>query len=290
MPHTPVFLVGSGAHDTATPDVHTATDRYAQRFAGGVGSWMLERQSTGVQRLLGDAVAGQSDRPLRILDVGGGHGQLTAALLAAGHEVFVHGSDSSCFAKVKRDFGEADGFQGCVAASLWRLPFADNSFDVVIGVRLLAHVRAWQALLAEMTRVSRRWVLLEFARTHELGERKLGRVWFNLKKRIERSTRPFYTYDEHAVRHALSDLGFVARSVDAQFALPVLLHRVMHAPMVSRAAEAMLTKLGAGVAHRSPVLLLAERGSAAKPAVAPDSPMREHERREVSANASSRTW
>ena len=64
-------------HNTLTPDVETASDGYARRFAGPVGTYFLARQAAAVARLLSD-----SDAPgRRALDVGGGHGQLTPLLL-----------------------------------------------------------------------------------------------------------------------------------------------------------------------------------------------------------------
>lgn len=259
MSDASAFLVGSGAHDTDTPDAYTATDAYAQRFAGPVGRWLLERQATGVLDLLAAATADRRGAPLRILEVGGGHAQLTGALLQAGHHVVVHGSDSRCFERPRRLHGEHPRLEGCVASSLWRLPFPDRAFDLVIAVRLLAHVLDWQGLLAEMARVSDRWLLVEFARTHDVGERRLGRLLFTLKKRLERATRPFFTYREPVVASALETAGFRVRGTDAQFALPMVLHRTLRSPGLSRAAESALLKLGVGAQRRSPVLMLAER-------------------------------
>src|SRR5690606_25654446 len=190
----------SGGHDTATPDVHTASAKYVSRFNGSVGAWFLERQRDAFERLLTEACRDRGGRPLRVLDVGGGHGQVTGTLLDRGHEVVVHGSREVCFDRIGPMYRDHPGLSGFVASSLWRLPFADRSFDMVIGIRLLGHVRAWRAMMSEMTRVSDRYVILEFARASNLGSRRLSRFWFSLKQRFERSTRPFYTYDEIVLR------------------------------------------------------------------------------------------
>jgi len=47
-----------------------------------------------------------------------------------------------------------------VLAEAYRLPFADASFDVVMCWEVLHHIAAPVIALAEMRRVSRRWVLL----------------------------------------------------------------------------------------------------------------------------------
>jgi len=70
-------------------DVVTSSDAYARRFGGAVGSYFLERQSAAVLELV---------RPwpgARVLDVGGGHGQVTGPLVAAGYAVTVLGSETA---------------------------------------------------------------------------------------------------------------------------------------------------------------------------------------------------
>lgn len=222
---------------------------------------MLDRQTVGLKDLLRYMAEQSECARLRVLDVGGGHGQLTRTLLDAGHEVVVQGSSAVCFRHLRPAHPD---LKSCVASSLWRLPFAEDSFDLVIGVRLLGHVRAWQALIAEMSRVSRRWVAVEFARTHGIFDMgPLGRGLFSLKRRIERTPRPFYSYSENVVAEALEECGLQVARVDAQFVLPVFLHRACARPRISAAIERALARAGAGNRVRSPVLMLAERGSTA---------------------------
>jgi SAM-dependent methyltransferase len=67
--------------------------------------------------------------------------------------------------KVARDqVGPTKGVQGYVRADAERLPFADDSFDCVMAIRFLFHVdaRTRQTILAEMARVSRRWLILDY--------------------------------------------------------------------------------------------------------------------------------
>ncbi len=67
-------------------DVETSSEAYARRFSGAVGGWFLAVQADATLDLL---------RPFpraRIVDVGGGHGQLAAPLAEAGHDVTVVGS------------------------------------------------------------------------------------------------------------------------------------------------------------------------------------------------------
>ena len=59
------------------------------RFSGAVGHWFLQRQAQLTLELL-RALPGA-----RVLDVGGGHGQLTRPLLEAGHPVTVLASSAA---------------------------------------------------------------------------------------------------------------------------------------------------------------------------------------------------
>ncbi len=80
-------------------DVVTSSDEYARRFAGDVGRFFLDVQAAVTLSLLRDLPHA------RVLDVGGGHGQLAGPLLDAGHELTVLGSDPSCEARVRELHG-----------------------------------------------------------------------------------------------------------------------------------------------------------------------------------------
>lgn len=247
--------------------MHTASDSYARRFAGPVGAYLLDRQAAGVRRLLGRA----APRGREVLCVGGGHDQLTATLLGAGHRVTVHGSAATAF----RPFEPAGGgrtrrVSRCVS-SLWNLPFADGAFDVVVGIRLLAHVERWRELLAEMSRVTRDLVLIDYPRVG--GAQRVANRLFGLKRRLESSTRPFFAYDDTQVLAVLQASGLAPVDADGQFVLPMALHRLGQAPAFSRAAEDLLSRLGLGARYGSPLLMLARRTS-----VPGDSPFTRQER------------
>jgi ubiquinone/menaquinone biosynthesis C-methylase UbiE len=254
--------LGSGRpHDTDRPDIETASDRYAtRRFRGAAGRWLLEQQSIAV-----DALLDRIDRPVRALEVGGGHAQITPLLLARGHDVTVHGSSDVCFTRLEMTRrAHPERVTRCVA-SLWQLPFADASFDVVVAVRLLGHVAEWRALLAEMTRVSSRYVIIEFARkSNMLALQSLRDAVFSLKHRVEGTTRPFFAYPEDAIASELRAHGFRRVETLGQFALPMVMHRMLRAPSLSAALEGSLRAVGVRDGVRSPAVLLAEREPSAE--------------------------
>lgn len=254
--------LGTGRpHDTQRPDIETASDRYAnRRFSGRAGHWLLDQQSRVVASLLDQ----MGDSPLRVLEVGGGHGQITPLLLRRGYDVVVHGSDEVCFRRIELSKrSHPDRLARCVA-NLMALPFADASFDLVIAVRLLGHVTEWRALLAEMTRLSRRFVVVEFARKSEmLALQSLRDAVFSLKHRVEGTTRPFFAYPEHAIESELGTQGFRRVKTLGQFALPMVVHRMLRSPALSAGLERTLRSVGVGDRARSPALMLAERENAA---------------------------
>ena len=242
-------------HDTQTPDIETASQRYAMRFSGELGQWLLDQQAALVRNLL-DRIDGER---LRILEVGGGHGQLTSLFLERGHDVVVQGSASACFERlaslVER---HPDRLQLCVS-NLWHLPFAASEFDLVIAVRLLGHVASWRELIAEMARVSKRYLIVEFARRGPQAVAPLCEAIFALKCRTESATRPFFSYREEAILHELEAHRFSRAASGAQFALPMVLHRAVGRAQVSEAVERSLRQVGIGDRLRSPVMVLAER-------------------------------
>lgn len=247
-------------HDTERPDVETSSDRYTtRRFAGPIGRWLLAQQSRAVRSLLDR----MGPAPCRVLEVGGGHGQITPLLLERGHDVVVHGSTDDCFARVEAARrAHPDRLARCVG-SLRALPFADASVDVVIAVRVLGHVTHWRDLLAEMSRIAARFVVVEFARKSDLlALQSVRDAAFALKHRAEGTTRPFFAYAEGALVSELGAHGFTRVATVGQFAVPMVLHRAMRSPALSAALEGSLRAVGIGDALRSPALLLAERATA----------------------------
>jgi SAM-dependent methyltransferase len=243
--------VGRGAHEVLTPDVETATAGYASRFAGPTGRWLLDVQLGLVSSLLDDAAEG---RPLRILELAGGHGQLCGGLAAQGHMVTVQGSRPESLRPLL-----AGGSPVQLACSgLWRLPFPDAAFDAVIAVRLLSHVAAWRELLAEMARVTRNLLLVDFA---PAGQTALGPLAYRLKQRYETQLRPYFTYRPSELDAALRAVDLEPAGARRELAVPFVVHRVLHSPRMSRWLERCARRLGLTQRIGAPVLLLAQRKS-----------------------------
>lgn len=228
------------------PDLDSSSDRYARRFEGPTGAWLLSCQTA----ILCDMIAPWP--AARVLDVGGGHGQIARALLPRGHRVCVLASSERALGRVRT---MTDPALGMVVGSLTALPFADRSFDVVTSFRMLAHVDDWRTHLAELTRVARHAVILDYPIPG--GANRLQPLLFGLKKKVEGDTRRFRTIGRRIVHEALDMRGFGEIHETGQFVFPMVLHRALKRPGISAALERAIRACGLSESAGNPVILRA---------------------------------
>lgn len=226
------------------PDVVTASSSYASRFEGPIGAWLLKVQEEAILGML------RSWPGARVLEVGGAHGQLTGALIEAGHQVTVFGSPMCSTEHIQKylDQGKCT-FTG---GDLTRLPYKDQAFDVVIVIRLLAHMKLWEAFLAELARVARKAVIVDYPSKHSLGG--LFPSLFGVKQAIEGNARRFSVIKTGVLQATFEDFGFEAREIFRQFTLPMAVHRVLKRPRLSAAVERACRILGLTQRIGSPVI------------------------------------
>ncbi|HEY5999534.1 MAG TPA: class I SAM-dependent methyltransferase [bacterium] len=236
-----------------TPDIETASDGYAGRFSGPVGAWLLSVQERAVRELLGPA-AGRT-----LLDVGGGHAQLAGPLARAGWGVTVQGSDLSCARRLASSGGA--GAVPFVASDILALPFADGAFDCIVSVRLLSHLERWPALVAEMCRVAREAVVVDYPTTESVN--RVAPALFGAKKKLEGNTRTFTLFTHRQVAAAFAASGFAPAGRTGQFFLPMVLHRALRCRPCSAALEAACRGLGLTARWGSPVIARFERSGRA---------------------------
>ncbi|HEV7517415.1 MAG TPA: class I SAM-dependent methyltransferase [Thermoanaerobaculia bacterium] len=238
---------------TETADVETSSEGYARRFAGAVGEHFLAVQARATLDLLAPWAGGS------VLDVGGGHAQLAAPLSRHGFRVTVAGSSEVCRARLDR-FLPAGAFD-FRATDLLALPFPDRSFDAVLAFRLLPHAERWQELLAEMCRVARGAVVVDYPdlRSFNLLTGALGGALFGAKKRVEGNTRPYRCFTRREVTAELARHGFGRPVLRPQFFVPMVVHRAVGKAGFSRAVEGVSGALGLTRAFGSPIILRAER-------------------------------
>jgi SAM-dependent methyltransferase len=232
-----------------TPDVETSSEGYAHRFSGEVGRFFLEVQNAAVLELLAPWPGA------RVLDVGGGHAQLAPALVDRGFRVTVAGSEEVCRERLDRALppGSFD-FHAC---DLLNLPYPDQAFDVVVSLRLLAHVERWRELVAELCRVASRAVILDFSDSRSFNQ--LYGPLFPWKRAVEGNTRAFHIFKPGEVAAEAARHGFGRPAERRQFFLPMVVHRALRSGGFSRVSERVSSVLGLTRWLGSPIVLRIER-------------------------------
>lgn len=232
-----------------TPDVETSSEGYASRFSGEVGRFFLEIQNAAVLDLLAPWPGA------KVLDVGGGHAQLAPALVERGFRVTVVGSEEVCRERLDRALPpESFEFRAC---DLLDLPYPDRSFDVVISLRLLAHVDRWRQLVAELCRVASRAVILDYSDSRSFNQ--LYGPLFSWKKAVEGNTRTFHIFKPGEVAAEAARHGFGHPVERRQFFLPMVVHRAVKSGRFSRMSERVSSALGLTSWLGSPIVLSVER-------------------------------
>lgn len=231
-------------------DVVTSSDEYARRFDGPVGSFFLAVQERATLDLLGP-FAGAS-----VLDVGGGHGQTTGALVDAGHAVTVLGSDPSCERRVRE--WTASGRARFLAADLLDPGLPARSFDVVLSYRLLPHATRVAELVATLCRLARRAVIVDYPSRRSVNA--AADLLFGVKKGVERDTRPFRVFSDAEVEATFAAHGFRPTGRRPQFLFPMALHRATGSARLARLLEGAAGGTGLRRLFGSPVILRLEPG------------------------------
>jgi SAM-dependent methyltransferase len=232
-------------------DIESSSEGYQRRFLGPVGHWFLELQN----RLTLACLEGLGSAAT-VLDVGGGHAQVTPALIEAGYVVTVAGSDASCGRLL--DPWTRIGKCRFDVADLQALPYKNHAFDAVICYRMLAHSVDWTGLIAELCRVSRHRVIIDYPARRSVNVFSHG--LFDLKRSIEGvTTRRFTLYGRRQMARAFERAGFRVTVEHPQFLLPMVLYRLTGAAGLGRALETPARVLGLTQRFGSPVILRADR-------------------------------
>ena len=228
-----------------TPDIESSTDDYASRFSGPVGTWLLDVQWEAVYRLLRDCPGRE------VLDVGGGHGQLTGGLLDHDYRTTILGSDASCAHRLEPFLDHQD----CAfhTGDLLNLPYEDQSFDTVIALRMMAHLDHWPRFVSECCRVSRYAVIMDYPSLFSFN--RVEKLLFGVKKAVEKNTRHYRCFTDSMIAQASASQGFKPDGRQRQFFLPMVVHRALKKPKLSGAMETVCRGVGLTHALGSPVML-----------------------------------
>lgn len=238
------------------------------RFSGPIGSLVAEAQERVLFDFLGDV------RGRRVLDVGTGTGRAALALAAAG--AVVSGVDASAeMLRVARSRAASAGLAVAYSTGdAHALAFADRSVEVAVSLRVLMHTPGWERCLAELCRVAREQVVVDYpaaasvASLHTLGRKIRARVAGGPSRRRSAQVRLRTDLEIYRVfwlrelRRAFARHGFAITRVHRQFVLPIAVHKAVGSRAFTRGTERALAAAGLLRLFGSPVTLLAERRSA----------------------------
>lgn len=231
-----------------TPDVHSSSVDYADRFSGSIGRWLLHAQAVNTSALLpSDCV--------KILDAGGGHGQNLPLLKLLQAQITILGSDISCSQLIRSELSnEKIVFS---VGPLTKMPFQETDFDLTLSFRMLTHLVGWREHISELCRVARTTVLIEFP--VRKGFNIFSSQFFGLKKNIEINTRPFTLFNENDIISEFNRHGFVLTSRRPQFFWPIVLHRMHKCPGVAGVLEWLPRLTGFTRIFGSPIIARFDR-------------------------------
>lgn len=186
-----------------------------------------------------------------VLDVGGGHGQLAPLLVENGFKVTVQGSSPVCRDRISHLVD--DDRCSFVTSEIFNLPFPDQSVDVVLAFRLLAHLPSWPQFVGELTRVARHAVVLDFPSSRSLNF--FSPLFFSLKLRMEGNTRDFSVLKESSLVAEFERRHFVASERYSQYFLPMFVHRALNMRTLSVGLEQPFRWTGLTALLGSPLIM-----------------------------------
>ena len=227
-----------------TADIETSSDKYAKRFSGAAGEWMLDVQERTTLSLISNMA------PCKALDVGGGHGQITMPLCREGYDVTVIGSSESCRKRIESPV--KDGKCTFQVGNVIDLPFEDNSFPLVLAFRLLTHCSNWPKLVSELCRVSAGTVIVDYPTSQSMNA--IAPALFKAKKRFEKDTRTWKLFRHSEVASEFESHGLHKSNARAQFFWPMVLHRAVKSRKLSIFMESVPRVLGLTHLAGSPVI------------------------------------
>ena len=236
----------------ADPSVAEGFD--ALRFGGPIGRLLLDTQ----EALLAEALAPIPGR--RVLDVGTGTGRAAIGLALRG--AVVTGLDASAeMMRVARDRARLAGAAVEFGlADAHALPFAPQSVDASVSLRVIMHAVDWRLCIAELCRVSRWRVVVDFPARRSLAALESRARAF--ARRMGRKTEAYRVIALSEIIAAFHTNGFDVIIVRRQFVLPIALHKRVGSTTATKAVEGALSRLGLLALFGSPVTVVAERRSA----------------------------
>ena len=223
----------------------------ALRFGGPIGRLLLTTQ----EEILLGALGTPAGR--HVLDVGTGTGRAALALARAGATVTGVDASREMLDVASARAGEAGLAVRFEVADAHALPFPDKAFDLAVALRVLMHVPDWRRCLAEVCRVSRGRVVVDFPAALSLAALESGAR--RLAAAVGRRGEPYRLLAERDVHQVFAAHGFRVTVTHRQFVLPIALHKRVGSLGFTRMVERGLGAVGLRRVLGSPVTMVAER-------------------------------
>jgi ubiquinone/menaquinone biosynthesis C-methylase UbiE len=234
----------------ADPAMAESFDRV--RFGGPIGTLVHAWQAQTLIRFLGADLKGR-----HVLDVGTGTGR--AALVIARQGAKVTGIDASTeMLRVAASRVVRENLPITLeAGDAHALRFADRSFDAAVSLRVIMHARDWRRCLAELCRVSRQRIVIDYpalasAALLQAGARRVSRA-------LSANVEAYRVFSDRVIARELGRHGFRVVARDRQFALPIAVHKLIGSAAFTESVEETLGRIGIRGLIGSPVTLVAER-------------------------------
>ena len=242
---------------SAYADARMAETFEISRFSGPIGRLLAETQEQVVASFL-SPLEGRT-----ILDVGTGTGRAAIALARRG--ALVTGVDASAemLAVAERRARESGARVTFVRGDAHRLDFPDDAFDSVVCLRVLMHTPDWRRSVAELCRVARLRVVLDYPALSSAAALQAAsrRVAYRFGARVE----AYRVFSDRAMRATLAQHGYRIVQSHRQFVLPIAFHKAVGSASTTARIEGALAAMGLRRMFGSPVTIVAERVAAATP-------------------------
>lgn len=223
----------------------------ALRFSGDVGRFLARSQAA----LLAEALHPREGQ--RIADVGTGTGRAAIGLAARGAAVIGLDASPEMLGVARLRAADANVPLVLAVADAHALPLGDAEVDAAVCLRVLMHAIDWRRCLAELCRVSRHRVVVDFPAA--LSFAALESLARRARRQLGHRVEAYRVIPERDVAIAFEACGFRVVDVRRQFVLPIAVHKAVGRFGATRRVEHGLEKVGALRLLGSPVTMVAER-------------------------------
>lgn len=226
-------------------------ERYdEERFGGAFGRYLRDHEIAVFLSMVEGAHGW-------VLDVGAGTGKLSLPLMRHSRQV-ISLDVSPEMLRFARESADQEGLDLTpVVCDVHDLCFGNETFECVVASRLLMHLADWRKAIAELCRVTRGAIVVDFTPWRSLaGVTSLFmQCWSFFRADIDLPKVFLIRRVTRELRRQSFRLVMLKRS----FFLPMTFHRWLDRPMLSVKMEGLCRRLGLVQCFGAPVSLLAIR-------------------------------